>query len=1020
MAEQVAKARERSHAPLTLVFSRTEKRARIWEARLVATVTLAAVVALLAAGQLLAGWLGAVMVARGLRLLLLLVVGGGALAFALRQPQRFFASRALPRLLRLNETGQRSAVESAASFLRAPAHASPMLVEAHLAETTARLTPQFSDARLAALFRPLDKRARLSLAIGLAVLALSVLAAPGQMQSLLSALFSAEAAELSSLPLVGDLTLTLRAPAYTGLDARLVRGGDGSVRALKGTEVVLRAMTDRPVRSAELHIGEGATQRIVPLAVRDGRELGGEFAVTQSERYRFVLKPFLGSAQKERFGHPIYAEDDKPPQIELRQPATDLELKESGRVTFNYVAGDDFGIAELALVYRNGSAAPEHIALPLPESRTKIRGDYAFDLSPLKLKAGDVVTVQLEAKDNNTVSGPGKAQSASRRITIYSAEAHRRELLDRLREITDRLVDILADELENSPTDLKTYGAHALPNDDRALAVATDLLSIAQGLNETDQRSKVTFSVAADRTGRELQTQYVKKRATDQVLAQGGSSQMALNVRGDAIRLLERTIIYFEDLRGLATIEELKSQAEELVKTGAELRELLQKYRETGDETLRKTLESEIQSLKHKLDEIRSKMAELRQNLPEGYANKEALARHSLDNTLEKLDDLLAQNKFDELQNELEHLQNELSQFEKQVDQAQDEYGGDAYAELRKKVNAFSQNFDALEQAQKQTLEDTQKSEDSYRKEVQKRVGENLEQLIKDSMADIENAERELDKPDSDGKPGTEAEERGRVSQRLQDARSALQAHDLLEARDMLALGERDLDSVQSMLRQRDRMSNLHIFPAEQSKEIAARVKSTAAAAADTKRALDRLNKLFPDPKDVLSPKEQQQLSELQHRQDEIAKRERQLSEQMKQLNQEAPMFDPSAMQEMSGAGEAMDRASGELKQSQAGKATQGQQSALERLQKIKDSMKRQGGQGQGQSGIPQPFGGMPQPFGNDDGQGGNQQDKVEIPNGDEFKVPKEFRRDILDAMKQGSPEKFKKQVEQFYRELIK
>ena len=67
---------------------------------------------------------------------------------------------------------------------------------------------------------------------------------------------------------------------------------------------------------------------------------------------------------------------------------------------------------------------------------------------------------------------------------------------------------------------------------------------------------------------------------------------------------------------------------------------------------------------------------------------------------------------------------------------------------------------------------------------------------------------------------------------------------------------------------------------------------------------------------------------------------------------------------------------------------------------------------------MPMPIGGTPNPFG--DGNDPRNQDKVEIPNGDQFKVPPEFRRDILDAMKQGTPQKFKQQVDEFYKELIK
>ena len=64
------------------------------------------------------------------------------------------------------------------------------------------------------------------------------------------------------------------------------------------------------------------------------------------------------------------------------------------------------------------------------------------------------------------------------------------------------------------------------------------------------------------------------------------------------------------------------------------------------------------------------------------------------------------------------------------------------------------------------------------------------------------------------------------------------------------------------------------------------------------------------------------------------------------------------------------------------------------------------------------PLGGMPNPFG--EGHDMKNAEKVEIPSEDAFRVPAEFRRDILDAMKQGSPKRFKQQVDDYFKELIK
>ena len=54
--------------------------------------------------------------------------------------------------------------------------------------------------------------------------------------------------------------------------------------------------------------------------------------------------------------------------------------------------------------------------------------------------------------------------------------------------------------------------------------------------------------------------------------------------------------------------------------------------------------------------------------------------------------------------------------------------------------------------------------------------------------------------------------------------------------------------------------------------------------------------------------------------------------------------------------------------------------------------------------------------------QAGARMDKepVRIPGADEFRAPKEFRQDLLDAMKRGAPAEYKEQLKRYYEELAK
>ena len=46
--------------------------------------------------------------------------------------------------------------------------------------------------------------------------------------------------------------------------------------------------------------------------------------------------------------------------------------------------------------------------------------------------------------------------------------------------------------------------------------------------------------------------------------------------------------------------------------------------------------------------------------------------------------------------------------------------------------------------------------------------------------------------------------------------------------------------------------------------------------------------------------------------------------------------------------------------------------------------------------------------------------EKVEIPSAESFKPPEEFRRELLDAMRQGAPEPYRSELQRYYQELIR
>jgi hypothetical protein len=101
-------------------------------------------------------------------------------------------------------------------------------------------------------------------------------------------------------------------------------------------------------------------------------------------------------------------------------------------------------------------------------------------------------------------------------------------------------------------------------------------------------------------------------------------------------------------------------------------------------------------------------------------------------------------------------------------------------------------------------------------------------------------------------------------------------------------------------------------------------------------------------------------------------------------------------------AGQHMERAEDDLRGQAPREALGEEGQALEKLNQLKEQMQRERRPKEAQAG------------------GRTDKEPVRIPGADEFRAPKEFRQDLLDAMKRGAPAEYKEQLKRYYEELAK
>ncbi len=996
--------------------------------------------AVLLAGTLTAAWVGATAPRAGLALL---IVGAlVALALALIGGWWWPASR-----LGSDEKTARTLAERAPELnfdllaavelshaLGNPRDFSPDLARAFLRDVNRRAAKVPLDLLVDS--RPASRAARVFLAVVLLSLTVLVFKGARVRDGAAKLLAGTAPAALLRTPITGDVELLFNYPAHTGLSPRTVPSATGDITAPVGTEVTWRARADRDVRDAALLLGE---QR-VPLTV-EGRRLTGQFIVEDTQTFHVAF--FEGRrAVAEGPDQTLIAEPDQVPQVRLLAPDDALELMpEKQQATLLYDASDDYGLTALDLVYSVEGGGGGRTSLRPDDGRTT-RGTYVWDLTPLSLTPGQVVTYQVEATDNDAVKGPKKASSAQQTLKLYSDAEHKAEALARTEALWFRLIDHLADRMEAPDRRFPVAIDDAVtgkPNDERAAQLAGDFVVLVDDLqklrdpptsllaallNVSGELQKDTSRISSQRrfllrlTGREAAAPGTTLADTkDGAYAKQLSRQLTLGLADD-IAHTEKNVLYLEALLDRQRLDAIRELVENLRHDRQELSRLLEEFARAPDTDVQQALLKQMEALKQRMMEIQQRMAELTKGLRDDFMNQEALAamQEELDmkDALSEIEQLIREGKTDEAQTKMQELAMQLDEFANELEDAADRADEQSDPELARQYEEFTQKLDETVSKQQQVADQTRALRDRARarqKEKIARQGEALKAELKNRLQELEKSWSQVEgqrlgyRFDEERKEALAARENVEQALDANDFDLASEAADQMES------------SAEAMAdRAKEQHSRDELFHNPQAVQNSSK-QNAEKLVRDAKKAREvakKLRDLFPQPGQAMSDGEKQQLSELAKQQRQLQQQGQELMQQMEQLGERAPIFSDDAQQQLSEAQGKMQSAAEMLGQRDANRGHGEQQGALQSLEALKDSMQQQGkGKGNGR-GLPMP--GRRQ----GGGRGGQRDQKVELPPEDPAQAQREFRKDVMDAMKQGVPDRYREQTRRYYEELVK
>jgi hypothetical protein len=450
-----------------------------------------------------------------------------------------------------------------------------------------------------------------------------------------------------------------------------------------------------------------------------------------------------------------------------------------------------------------------------------------------------------------------------------------------------------------------------------------------------------------------------------------------------------------------------------------ELSKLLEEFGRTKDPQLQQQVLQQMAALKRQMMELQQRMAELAKGIRDDFMNHEALQEmmesENFDSKLDDIEKLVKEGNAEEALKKMQELSMQMDESLQQLQNASVQADQQADPELAQKYEEFSDNLEQTAKQQESLAAKTKSLRDKYKDQVKEKIakqGGALKREVQQKLAELQQSYEKLDNE--------------RSARRLDDNR--LQAlHDIANVTQALDANDFDL-AAEAAQKLEERARRLADASAEQrrlddmfqnppevrrdSKQLNERLGDDAKKAQEIAGAL---KDLFPQNGSQLSEGDRAQMGELAKQQKQLEQKADQLEQQMAALGERAPIFDEDAKQQMKQAGQRMGQATQKLSGRDPSHGYGEQQGALQALQQLQQQMQKKGKGGGG--GLPLP---MRQGGRNGNRGPGEQSEKVEIPDDDPNRAPREFRKDVMDAMKQGAPDRYKDQNKRYYEELVK
>ena len=852
-------------------------------------------------------------------------------------------------------------------------------------------------------------------------------------------------------PAVGNITLRYLYPDYTGLPAKTQEGG-GDIQALPGTQVRMTMQTNVPLSHGRLRLASGNE---LPLAISD-QMLEGEILVMEEGAYTIEIEDTHGLRNQQPPWYSIRITPDVAPTVKWISPNEEREVDETTVLDVRYSVEDDFGLQDAVLVYF-GADGVEH-RVPLHQGRFPQRRaveNFSWDLYQHPLPNSETVQVYVEVYDNDTISGPKKGVSETLTLNVRNREQEHQTLETIQKEIADALLDLLGDHLElgdalesqpdqtaqqAEPDPARREQIEALQEQSMARAeqVATQ---IEEALEKVQNDPYSTYETYADMQALQRNMDYLQQNLMPKLQealqpdsepssASTDRQDQAASALEDVVQELERLATLADDVATSEKFHDLMQLSTKMMEQQNQLLSALDNLPEDFQGVdIPPELQRMMDAIENLMQELASAISQLPMSMPDEFLNQQ-LNNLPLTDMMQQLDEIrqkLAQGDIEGAKQLAEQMLKSLSTMVASMQNMMQQTRDGNMDAMAQELQSSSDALSDLAQRQEEIVDETQTVDHEALQRLNQAQQEAFNDMLAQLQREFSDLSRRVDDLSRRARQHPELETDFQrayrdVSKRLHAMRNHLDQYDLPQARDALESAQRQFDWMHG------RVERLLTPDAD--------MQMQSAQVQEHLRAIQRqMDNLPLDRHAMLSPQQREQLGALGQLQDAVAQETEQLHQSFDNLRPLMPFLPRETIDNLRKAVPLMQQAEGELSAHQSQQALPPEQAALERLRNAQSSLQQamqqlsQRGQMMGQSmpmlrqsgRLPMPNM-MPQPQ-VDQRQAGTSGASVrnfQLPDKEAYKVPRMFREDIMEALKEGYPERYKELIEQYYRNIVR